>query len=274
MLEISFPARPIGCVPFPSPSLKFRDNSRQGGCCHALLETRLFVPLSEHPIDSGAVDMSDLFTNQVSDDSLTGFTVRINGKDYVLQHFIGAGTSGAVWKATDEFGRVRAVKLAKPEHYANRAYSQELAAADKLREHNDLFASLFDAGPTEIVLAEDRRISAVGFVEEFIAGTTLAAAISAGADRATPAFFVAYTEQLCRALSALNACQLQHDDLNMTNVMIVPPPAGDLDGTERVRIIDMASLKATARPTRKLKNDLRRCVIIWSRSGMQFTGAR
>jgi len=68
--------------------------------------------------------------------------------------------------ARDEYGRERAVKLADPNHYSNRSYTEELLYASKLSMHGDLFPVLYEASPVEVSLGDGERKKCIAFVED------------------------------------------------------------------------------------------------------------
>jgi len=82
----------------------------------------------------------------------------------------------------------------------------------------------------------------VCFVSQWIDGETLDDYIKK--NEITSSFIVDYVRQICNALSILKARDFRHDDLHLGNVMISPPPKGDLSQNLVVKIIDMGSLKS------------------------------
>lgn len=181
-------------------------------------------------------------------------SIDVNGKKYTPEFPLDAGAKGVVWKVRDEFGRPRALKLVAARDYEKRSYLQELRLAAKLEEYRE-FARFIDAGPCEINLGDLGPQRLVGFVEDWVSGTTLKTYLSDENTRVTGAFLLSYVKALCNALNALQINNLRHDDLHMGNVMIADPAPGDLSDETTFKIIDTGSLKSADQSTKKPKDD-------------------
>jgi serine/threonine protein kinase len=167
-----------------------------------------------------------------------------------------AGFKAAVWKVTDEHGRARAAKLAIYEDYEDRSFLEELSRAAKL-EPFPQFAKFIDAGLTDLQFPELGKIRFVCFIEEWIDGLVLEEFLTQYRDVVDSNFLLAYVNQMCGALHALQAKNLRHDDLHSKNVMLARPDPDALGSTWTVKVIDTGSLKPGDAPTKKEKDDHR-----------------
>lgn len=199
------------------------------------------------------VQLSDDLRHRLLDRSLLPTSVTINAKSYAVEEPVKAGFKGAVWRVRDEFGRLRAVKLATYDDYQDRSYLQEMTRASLLDPY-DVFAKFIDAGLVETSLG-GTTVTFVGFVEEWVPGTTLDGFLASNANDVTVSFFLAYVRAVSNALSALRTVGMRHDDMHAGNVMISPPPPGNIGADWRIRIIDTGSLKPSDTPTHKAKDD-------------------
>ncbi|MFB3894651.1 MAG: hypothetical protein ACE15C_21835 [Phycisphaerae bacterium] len=68
------------------------------------------------------IQLSGDLRRKLLDRSLLPSSVTINGKSYSVEEPVKAGFKGAVWRVRDEFGRLRAVKLATYDDYQDRSY--------------------------------------------------------------------------------------------------------------------------------------------------------
>lgn len=173
--------------------------------------------------------------------------ILVNGKPYTVVHPHAAGFKGAVWKVCDEHGRHRAAKLAIPEDYDSRSYLKEMSYAAKL-EDCDEFARYFDCGMVEVDLLGTKQIF-VCFIEQWVDGDTLKEFLEKYPSEATVSFLLAFVEHMCRALHALNANGLRHDDLHSNNIMIAKPAKNaGIRAEARIKIIDNGSMKPNTAP--------------------------
>ncbi len=184
--------------------------------------------------------------------------VTVNGKSYTVEFPVAGGFKSVVWRVRNEFGRLRALKLAIHDDYEDRSYLQESIRASALENYEE-FARFFDAGPVSLELGNLPPQQFIGFVEEWIEGDTLEHFLVHQRDVITASFVVAYVRFCTSALAALSVTKLRHDDLHMGNVMVCSS-FGDLSGERRFKVIDTGSLKPGDRPTKKAADDHRRFV--------------
>src|SRR5262245_57857174 len=182
-------------------------------------------------------------------------SLHLKGTVYSIEKPVAAGHKGAVWKARDEFGRERALKLALYDDYADRSYLQELTRAARLEKFPELFAQIFDAALIEVDIRTEKA-KFVCFVEQWVDGTTLQQFLQTKQAEVGVSFFCGYVHALSNALAALRSMELQHDDLHSGNVMIVPSAEEDR-GTCKIRVIDTGSLKPFTGGSKKAKDDHR-----------------
>lgn len=183
-------------------------------------------------------------------------SIIVNGQEYVLQEPSGSGYKGAVWRVTDEFGRSRAAKFALFGDYYERSFLQELHRAGKLEPYS-VFARFSGAEVIDVHVAGHGTLPFVCFIEEWIDGITLRGFLDDQSHSVTGSFLLEYVRSLAQALAALNAVELQHDDLHSGNVMLARPPAGSLEHEWAVKIIDTGSLKPRDAEQHKPKDDHR-----------------
>ncbi len=194
-------------------------------------------------------------------------SILINGKTYAPQAPIAAGYKGAVWRVSDDFGRLRAVKLCIYDDYQDRSYLQELARASALEPYRE-FAHFVDAGLVELTLGQLPTQKFVCFVEEWIEGLTLESLCKKQNELVTASFLLAYVRGVCAALSALHQLGLKHDDLHAGNVMLARPVPGSLLQEWAIKVIDTGSLKPADLPNKKPHDDHRHfvdhLVLLWN----------
>ncbi|MDE3258371.1 MAG: protein kinase [Gemmatimonadota bacterium] len=194
-------------------------------------------------------------------------SICVNGKEYSPERPEKAGYKGAIWKVRDEFSRIRALKLCIYEDYQDRSYLQEMKRASVLEPFPE-FASFVDAGLTTLTIATIQNETFVCFVEEWIDGLTLESFVQEQTDVVTPAFVVAYVTAMCRALKALSAVRLRHDDLHAGNVMLQRPVHGDLSNEWKIKVVDTGSMKPADSTSKKPKNDhgnfVAHLVLLWN----------
>jgi hypothetical protein len=190
--------------------------------------------------------------------------VEIKGMSYTLDEPRGGGFKSVVWRATDEYGRTRALKFALVEDYESRSYLQELARAALLE--TDAFARFIHAAPVSVSLADFGERTFICFAEEWVAGSTLNRFLRDNSSSVGPTFMLGYVHGLCDALFDLQAARLKHDDMHAGNVMISPRPRSSYEF--KVKVIDTGSLKPIDQQTTKAKTDLRHfvdhLVLIWN----------
>ncbi len=185
--------------------------------------------------------------------------VEVAGMTYRLARPLDAGFKGAVWKVTDRYGSLRALKFTVLEDYKSRSLLEEMGRARQLERHA-VFARLDAAEVVNVPIAGRGEVAFACFVEEFIDGMSLRDLTLNHASRVTISFITAYMDDIAQALSALEAEGLRHDDLHDRNVLIENPPRGSLDANLRVRVIDLGSLKPAETPLRKDADDHGRVV--------------
>ena len=197
------------------------------------------------------IALSDELRAFLVDPSNMPTSIDVAGKHYTPDVPVASGYKSAVWKVTDDFGRPRALKLAVFEDYQERSFLEEVQRAAPLEQYEQ-FARLIDAGPVTLTVPGQTNRAFIGFVEEWIDGSTLSDFLNSTRD-VSSSFFLSYVSSVSSALSALRASGLRHDDLHARNVMIARPPPGTPDGEYRIKIIDTGSLKSadsrTAKPT-------------------------
>lgn len=193
--------------------------------------------------------------------------IEVRGQHYALEgdECVAAGLFSVVWKARDDRGRERAVKLkGRPDDKA-KSYLSEVHHASAL-EQCDSFARFIDAGQLELKVGE-RTIPLYAFVEEWISGHTLADFLKQYSEQVTPSFFLAYVRGICTGLQALSDLGLSHGDLHERNVMIADPPRGSLSPEYRVKIIDTGRL-SKANPNEVFDDHhsfVKQLLLIWNR---------
>lgn len=188
-----------------------------------------------------------------------GNKISIKGMDFVLKTSVKPGFKAVVWKVADEYGRLRAAKFAIYEDYINRSYLTELSNAAKLEDYDE-FATFIAADVITFDLGQLGKKKFICFIERWIDGHTLEDYLVRRPEHVSCSFLLAFVTQMCSALAALAAEQLQHDDLHARNVMLENPSAGMSPDTLRVKVIDTGSLKSIQNVTTKEKDDHRNFV--------------
>lgn len=191
----------------------------------------------------------------------------VNGKRYTLAQPIAAGLKGVVWRVQDEFGRQRALKICTADDYEDRSYLEEVQLVSALERYRE-FVHFIDAGPTRMAVADEPEQEFMCFVEEWVDGLTLEAFLLEHPKLVTASFLLGYARSFCVALGALRAHGLMHDDLHPRNVMLARPVPAHPSPEWSLKIVDSGSIKSTARPTSKAKDDHRHfaehLVLIWN----------
>ncbi|HEX5763812.1 MAG TPA: hypothetical protein VFY04_11925 [Solirubrobacterales bacterium] len=203
-------------------------------------------------MSSEPVQIPDEIRARLLDESALPKTVELRGRTYYPQRPVDAGFKAVVWQVRDEYGRDRALKLATSSDYVDQSWAREISIAAPL-ERSPAFAKIVDAGRESIDLGDGEFFEAVYFVEEWIEGKTLRKLLADRPQDVDAAFLLAYAASLTRALEALMAAGLEHDDLHSGNVMLADPAPGD-DDEMQVRIIDMGSLKRHEDASKELRD--------------------
>src|ERR1044072_5120403 len=168
--------------------------------------------------------------------------IKLGGEVYHGGKPAGHGHKSVVWKAFNEAGRPRAIKLAIYEDFLARSADEEHVYASCLENDQGWFAPIERAGNKLLRVGEtDHRF--VFFVQEWIEGDSLEDFLLRCRDDVNAGFLLWYATTIMRPLRALAAADLVHDDLHAGNVMLCGPAASDFDGGLRLKIVDMGSLK-------------------------------
>jgi energy-coupling factor transporter ATP-binding protein EcfA2 len=207
---------------------------------------------------SDIIALSDKLREKLLDPSNLPTELIVREKKYDVEKPIKAGFKGAIWLVKNEFGRLRAAKLAICEDYENRSYLQEVSRLEPLEDY-DVFAKIFNAGITEVTFSDGSEHRFVCLIEEWIDGFNLEDFLK-DYKMINVTFFMSYVDALCRALNALKLEKLSHDDLHNRNVMIALPKKGDIQSLWRIKVVDMGSLKPAVKPSLKPKDDHRHFV--------------
>ena len=148
------------------------------------------------------------------------------------------GKKSVVWKVSDKFNNLYALKLATFEDYVDRSFDQEIMNASKLNNYS-VFARIYGA---EIKEFDDgtRKIKCVAFIEEWVDGSPLK---DIRPEFITIPFIIKYINQLCNVLNILKQNKLRHDDLHDGNILIVKPNPGVLQEDLEIKVIDLGSVK-------------------------------
>lgn len=198
-----------------------------------------------------AIAMTDEEKNILKDESSTNEIIEVLGQKYYLKEYIGEGMKSIVWRGISDFSNTPVViKFAIKRDYVENIYLAEIRKAATLYQYPQ-FAKYY--GAQEIKYKE---VDCVVFIEEFINGKTLKKF-----EDITPSFIESYIRQFCIILNILKVKRLRHDDLNVGNIMIVPPPEGDFSNEYSIKVIDMGSLKSNDETLKASKNgfdDLKR----------------
>lgn len=170
---------------------------------------------------NNSTNLEGFLKDALLNDGLLPEVLQVKQRNYVIQKGVTGGFKAAVWQVKDEFGRLRAAKLATPLDYQDRSYLQETAYAARLVAY-PCFAQFADAGLTDITLSDGTTNRFVCFIEEWIDGMTLKTFLAERQEQVTISFLLGFVRTMCEALSALQAHGLCHDDLDQDNVMIAP----------------------------------------------------
>ena len=184
--------------------------------------------------------------------------LKIGGRTYTPTCAVARGYKGVVWAIRDDYGYPLAAKFTIAEDYEGRSFHQEM----KLRRGLTplLFTRCIEADYWTTAAIPDRRF--VVTVEDWVDGVTLDKFLK-NSDRVTPAMLLQYGEAMSGVLEALEAANLEHDDLHARNVMLRKPMPGELatlgSGAElalQVTVIDTGSLKPKTQ-TKKIRDDVK-----------------
>jgi tetratricopeptide (TPR) repeat protein len=183
---------------------------------------------------AGEVQLEDTFCARCGAPVVDPFIGTVVGERYRIVNRIGIGGMGAVYRAEHTMmRRDLAIKVLLPElsgkeEFARR-FEREAESASRLDHPNII--TVTDFGRT----AEGSLFLAM----EFLAGTSLAAAIAAGPMPVPRA--LAIMRQILRALDHAHAAGVVHRDLKPENIMLV-----ERDGNrEAVKILDFGIAKVT-----------------------------
>jgi tetratricopeptide (TPR) repeat protein len=183
---------------------------------------------------AGEVQLEDTFCARCGAPVVDPFVGTVVGERYRIVNRIGIGGMGAVYRAEHTMmRRDLAIKVLLPElsgkeEFARR-FEREAESASRLDHPNII--TVTDFGRT----AEGSLFLAM----EFLAGTSLAAAIAAGPMPVPRA--LAIMRQILRALDHAHAAGVVHRDLKPENIMLI-----ERDGNrEFVKILDFGIAKVT-----------------------------
>src|SRR5580704_2976992 len=183
---------------------------------------------------AGEVQLEDTFCARCGAPVVDPFIGTVVGERYRIVNRIGIGGMGAVYRAEHTMmRRDLAIKVLLPElsgkeEFARR-FEREAESASRLDHPNII--TVTDFGRT----AEGSLFLAM----EFLAGTSLGAAIAAGPMPVPRA--LAIVRQILRALDHAHAAGVVHRDLKPENIMLV-----ERDGNrEAVKILDFGIAKVT-----------------------------
>lgn len=195
-------------------------------------------------------DLADVEAAAYSSDDLVGETIEISGAKYTLQETVASGRKGYVWRATAASGADRAVKFASPSDFSDKPAQIELVRAAKLEPY-ELFAHLHAVGQVDV-----QGVPAVALVSDWVPGRTLESLLESDPEEISADLIRAYILGVANALGALRAHGLCHDDLNLGNVMFTDSPPGLINKGQRVKLVDLGSLKPAATHDAKRKQGI------------------
>ena len=163
-----------------------------------------------------------------------GQSVRGNsGRKYRVEHFLGAGTQGGVYRATDSDGKTCVVKSFR-KRFQTKALEQRLQRLVQLNLQR-LCPTLI--GPTDVIAASD----GVGHVSPLAQGKPLDAALADGS--VLPLHALQIATALTHSLSVLEDNGVAHGDLQTGHVLV--NPNGD---HHQIAIIDFDNFVADGAP--------------------------
>lgn len=202
------------------------------------------------------ISMNDEERLALKSEQLQNEAVTVLGRKYYLKEVIGEGLKSVVWRGADDFnGTSVVVKFSTKRDYQEKVYLAEVQKSAAIHSYAQ-FAKYLGAEEQNFA-----GVDCIIFIEEYVEGTTISKF-----NLVTPSFLESYIKQFCLILNILKVNNLRHDDLNLGNVMIVPPQAGDYQGEYQIKVIDMGSLKNYDEPLKESKlgfDDLKRfCVHI------------
>jgi len=196
------------------------------------------------------ISMSEVTKQELMADDLINTTVKVKGKEYVLEKAAAPGFKGVVWKAKDEYETPVALKFSEARDYKERSYLQEVTLAKSLLGYRR-FAQCIDADVIELSLPSGSK-KFVCFLEEWVDGDNLDVFLKKG--KYSSKFLLEFVKMMSEALNNLYYKELCHDDLHAGNIKIAPPKPGSLELYEaQVKIVDTGSLKRA--PSKKTIDD-------------------
>jgi len=185
-------------------------------------------------------------------------TIVGHGKYKILQK-LGEGDFGVTYLANEiEYGTQVAIKILKDNDIPN--WKNEARRAITLRGVPQI-AMVIEADEEDIVIGGE-TISIRYIVSEYVEGKPLSQVL-----RGTPVsteMIVDLTEEICRAIGHMQRRKLQHGDLNLDNIFLLPPDELDPAKRHTVKIIDFGltrtkGKKVGATDLEDLKNILLEC---------------
>lgn len=205
-------------------------------------------------MNASPIEMTIEEKERLKDSTLINEAVSVLGRKYYLKEYKAEGKKSVVWMGIDDFDHTKvAIKFATRRDYEDKVYLAEVRKSSVLNGYPQ-FAKYLGAEEQTF-----NDVECVIFIEDWVDGITLKLF-----HELTPSFIESYVKQFCVILNILKANNLRHDDLNLGNVMIVPPLQGDYRNEYTIKIIDMGSLKSFDEPLKPSKlgfNDLKRFCI-------------
>jgi tRNA A-37 threonylcarbamoyl transferase component Bud32/energy-coupling factor transporter ATP-binding protein EcfA2 len=169
-----------------------------------------------------------------------------NRRTYVLRERVGRGATAVAWRATDDIGRVFAIKFVLRAEYASHSLDAEARRANSLESR--LFAKVDFFGEPSFAAGGQFGTEFYAIVVDWISGLTLREYVEKECQEAGPTLFRRLARDLCEVLQALKSKELSHNDLHDQNIL-VRPERDALTNEEIVRIviIDSGQLKTDQR---------------------------
>ncbi|HJT10834.1 MAG TPA: protein kinase, partial [Candidatus Nitrosotalea sp.] len=162
-------------------------------------------------------------------DNLIGMKVG----NYEIEKRLGEGAYGVTFKAKDRLHGYVAIKFIKAGETSD--WQAEARKAAKLRDVPQI-ATVFDIGQDHVnINGKNELLNYI--VWEYVDGTTLASILEQ--KKPVPlTLIIDLTEQLCYGIKAMQEVGLEHGDLNVNNIMLIPPKSYDVEQKHRVKIVD------------------------------------